>query len=253
MIDSPPVMNTAANTPPAPRYATSAWKRAVDVSCIVLSLPLVLPLMAVTATAVRVVSRGPALLRQTRLGRGGKPFVLYKFRSMRLNCGGGLHADHLQRLIQTDQPLVKLDRLGDPRMIAGGGLLRACGLDELPQLWNVLRGDMSLVGPRPCLPEEYAYFPPRQRARFDTLPGLTGLWQVRGKNHATFREMIRMDIEYVQHASVWMDLRIMLQTPTVLLGELWLAIHRQGAAHPLAALQMPTRAPQATPSHRQLL
>jgi len=115
--------------------------------------------------------------------------------------------------------MTKLDR-HDPRVIPGGRILRALGLDELPQIINILRGEMSLVGPRPCLPYEYERYSPRHRTRFQTLPGLTGLWQVNGKNKTTFEEMIDLDIYYVAHRSLWLDLKIMAKTIPAILGQL---------------------------------
>ncbi len=115
--------------------------------------------------------------------------------------------------------MVKLDLIGDSRLILGGCFLRTTGLDELPQLFNVLRGEMSLVGPRPCLPEELGYFDASQRKRFDVLPGLTGLWQIDGKNRATFNEMNAMDLEYARNLSPSLDLKIMARTPLALLRQ----------------------------------
>lgn len=200
----------------SPASPVLGWKRALDVSCIAASLPLVLPVMLLIVLWIRLVSRGPALFRQERIGHNGKRFVLYKFRSMKLNCGTGRHETYLRHLVKSDSPMIKLDLLSDERLIPGGCLLRSAGLDELPQLLNVLRGEMSLVGPRPCLPQEHAFFSTRQRERFKSLPGLTGNWQVNGKNQTTFREMNDMDIDYVRKASLLLDLRIMLRTPSAL-------------------------------------
>lgn len=193
------------------------WKRVLDVFCIVLSLPFVMPLTAVIALWIRLVSRGPVLFRQERIGRDGKRFVLYKFRSMKMDCGTSPHEAYLRNLVTSNSPMIKLDLLYDSRVIPGGCLLRSAGLDELPQLLNVLRGEMSLVGPRPCLPEEYRFFSTKQRERFKALPGLTGIWQVNGKNETTFREMNIMDVYYVSHASPALDLGIMMRTPSALL------------------------------------
>jgi lipopolysaccharide/colanic/teichoic acid biosynthesis glycosyltransferase len=116
--------------------------------------------------------------------------------------------------------MVKMDSRGDSRLIPGGWILRASGLDELPQVINVLRGEMSMVGPRPCLPYEYDRYLPWQRDRFAAVPGLTGLWQVSGKNRTTFEEMIRLDIEYARRQSWWLDLKIMLLTVPALLQQI---------------------------------
>lgn len=200
---------------PVPR-----WKRTLDLLCILISLPITLPMMAVVAAWIKVASRGPALFRQERIGRNGKRFVLYKFRSMKLNADTSRHSRHFRHLVSSDSPMVKLDLLCDSRLIPGGCFLRAAGLDELPQLLNVLRGEMSLVGPRPCLPEEYHFFSPRQRERFEVLPGLTGIWQVHGKGVSTFSEMNAMDALYVRRSSAGLDLGIMLRTPFALMRQM---------------------------------
>ncbi len=201
---------------PESKVAQHDWKRVLDLTCIFISLPFTLPLMILIVLWVRVVSRGPALFRQERIGQNGKRFVLYKFRSMKLNAGTSRHETYLRHLVRTDSPMIKLDLLCDSRLIPGGCFLRVAGLDELPQLLNVLRGEMSLVGPRPCLPQEYAFFSERQRERFAALPGLTGSWQVSGKNQTTFSEMNVMDIRYVREASLGLDMAIMMRTPAAL-------------------------------------
>lgn len=213
------------------------WKRVLDVMCIVISLPLVIPLMAVIVLWIRLVSRGPALFRQERIGRDGKSFVLYKFRSMKMGCGTGPHEAYLRNLVDSNSPMIKLDLLCDSRVIPGGCLLRSAGLDELPQLLNVLRGEMSLVGPRPCLPEEYRYFSTKQRERFKVLPGLTGIWQVDGKNETTFLEMNIMDEYYVNHVSAALDLGIMMRTPSALLLQIWQASQQKKARRQRAGFQ----------------
>ena len=205
-------------------------KRGLDLACIGISLPLILPLMVLIACWIRLTSKGPALLRQMRVGRAGLPFELYKFRSMQINSDSDRHESYIRRLVKTDKPMIKLNLLCDSELIAGGCWLRASGLDELPQLLNVLRGEMSLVGPRPCLPAEHALFSPGQLKRFAALPGLTGIWQVYGKNRATFHEMNVMDLHYVRHASLRMDLQIILRTPAALLSQMLLAWQHKRAA-----------------------
>lgn len=213
------------------------WKRGLDLICILLSLPVTLPLMAAITLWIKCASRGPALFRQERIGRNGKRFVLYKFRSMKVNADPQRHRNHFSHLVQSDSPMVKLDLLCDSRLIPGGCLLRAAGLDELPQLLNVLRGEMSLVGPRPCLPEEFRFFSPKQRERFECLPGLTGIWQVHGKGISTFSEMNAMDALYVRRSSLMLDLGIMLRTPIALLRQMHEAFlrHRGNAEKPVFA------------------
>ena len=190
----------------------SRWKRVLDVSVIILATPILLPMMAALAIIVRIVSEGPVLFRQERVGYLGQRFMCFKFRTMFVNADTNVHQGHLDQLMDSDAPLVKMDAKGDPRIIPFGRLLRASGLDELPQLINVLRGEMSLVGPRPCLPYEYNKYQRWQKERFNTLPGLTGLWQVGGKNKTTFTEMVCLDIRYARTRTLWLDLKILLKT-----------------------------------------
>ena len=144
--------------------------------------------------------------------------MCFKFRTMFVNADTNIHRGHLDHLMDSDTPLVKMDAKGDPRIIPFGRLLRATGLDELPQLINVLRGEMSLVGPRPCIPYEYDKYQRWQKERFNTLPGLTGLWQVGGKNKTTFTEMVCLDIRYARTRTWWLDLKILLKTfPAIML------------------------------------
>jgi lipopolysaccharide/colanic/teichoic acid biosynthesis glycosyltransferase len=196
------------------------WKRILDVAFILMILPLVLPLAIVIALLIRRVSAGPILFRQERVGYLGRRFMCLKFRTMFVGAETANHRAHLQNLIKSDAPMVKLDAQGDARIIPFGGLLRSSGLDELPQLINVLRGEMSLVGPRPCLPYECDSYLPWQRERFNTLPGLTGLWQVSGKNRTTFVEMMQMDIRYARNKTLWWDLLIILKTFPAILGQI---------------------------------
>lgn len=196
--------------------AMPKWKRALDIACTLTSLPLILPLLALAALWVRCVSRGPVIFRQERIGINGKRFLMYKFRSMQIKASPTPHEEYTRNIIQSDRPWVKLDGLDDPRIIPGGLLLRASGLDELPQLINVLCGEMSLVGPRPCLAHEYDLQSPSQRARFSVLPGMTGSWQVNQDNHTTFRQMNEMDLQYINHTSLKNDLVIILRTPAIL-------------------------------------
>jgi lipopolysaccharide/colanic/teichoic acid biosynthesis glycosyltransferase len=131
---------------------------------------------------------------------------------MHVEADSAVHKAHFSRLMTSDQPMVKLDAEGDKRVIPGGLWLRAFGLDELPQVINILRGEMSLVGPRPCLPYEFELYSAYHRRRSETLPGLTGLWQVTGKNKTTFEEMMVLDIYYASHKTLWMDAGIIART-----------------------------------------
>ena len=195
------------------------WKRALDISCIVLALPVLLPVGLVLSLMIKLVSPGPVLFLSERVGFRGRRFICFKFRTMRVNADADVHKRHLAELMRSDAPMVKIDSHGDPRLIRFGPVLRATGLDELPQLLNVLAGEMSLVGPRPCLPYEYDSYLPSQKRRFNSLPGLTGLWQVSGKNKTTFSEMIALDIRYAEKKSLWLDLKIMLKTFPALLAQ----------------------------------
>jgi exopolysaccharide production protein ExoY len=195
------------------------WKRVLDVGLVLLLSPGLLILGGLVALIVKIGSSGPVLFRQPRVGYKGRIFTCYKFRSMRMNAETNSHRQHTTDLIKSQKPMVKLDASEDPRLIPGGALLRACGLDELPQLFNILRGDMSLVGPRPCIPYEWDQYEAWHRRRFDAVPGLTGLWQVSGKNRTTFDEMVHLDILYSQRQSLWLDLQIMVRTFPALWGQ----------------------------------
>jgi exopolysaccharide production protein ExoY len=195
-------------------------KRALDIFCILLALPTLLPLFLFMAAMIKIVSPGPVFFRQARVGYMGRRFRIFKFRTMKVNAEVSSHQNHLKDLISSNTPMTKMDSKGDPRVIKFGGILRSSGLDELPQLINVLRGEMSLVGPRPCTEYEYEQFQPWHKQRFRALPGLTGLWQVSGKNKTTFNEMINLDIRYANEWSLWMDIKIMLMTFPVLFGQI---------------------------------
>lgn len=168
----------------------------------------------------RIASAGPVFYRQKRIGLGGGHFFIWKFRTMKVSADTQTHERYFQELMQRDCPMTKLDTYGDRRLAPFGRIMRASGLDELPQIFNVLSGEMSLVGPRPCTPNEFAHYEPWQRERVNGLPGLTGYWQVNGKNKTTFNEMILMDLFYLKNLSVLLDLKIMLKTCTVITGQL---------------------------------
>lgn len=206
-----------------------SWKRAVDLTCIVLAMPVILPVGLLIALVVKIASPGPVFFYQERVGYLGKKFRCMKFRTMRVNAETQVHAAHLADLISSNQPMTKLDS-HDTRVVPFGRVLRVTGLDELPQLINVLKGEMSLVGPRPCVQYEYDRYLPRHRGRCATLPGLTGLWQVNGKNRTTFEEMIDLDLDYCQKKSVWMDLKIMAMTIPAIFVQVWDTLKRKAAA-----------------------
>ena len=194
------------------------WKRILDLTIVLASLPCWLTLMVVLTLWIKVVSPGPIFYRQERVGYRSRRFMILKFRSMKVNVETNTHEQHLERLMRSDCPMTKLDTSGDPRVIPLGWLIRATGLDELPQIFNVVCGEMSLVGPRPCTSHEFEHYRTRHQERVNAPPGLTGYWQVHGKNKTTFSEMIEMDIYYGMNMSLGLDIAIILKTvPAILL------------------------------------
>jgi len=205
------------------------WKRLLDLACIWLTFPFWLTVMALVSTWILLASPGPLLYRQERIGYRRRRFMILKFRTMKINVETQTHEGYFERLMQTNCPMTKLD-CHDARLIRGGRILRALGLDELPELFNVIRGEMSLVGPRPCTPQEFAHYQPAQKARVNAPPGLTGYWQVNGKNKTTFSEMVAMDIFYGSHMSIWMDLSIMLKTAPAIAAQVSESLKRKTSA-----------------------
>jgi exopolysaccharide biosynthesis polyprenyl glycosylphosphotransferase len=191
-----------------PACPVPAWKRCFDVTLTCAILVAVWPLLLVIAVAVRLSSPGPVFFVQTRIGLGGEPFRMIKFRSM--------YADAERRRAEvaalSDREGICLKVRNDPRITPVGRFLRRTSLDELPQLFNVLSGDMSLVGPRPALPEEVAVYPPEAHRRHAVRPGITGLWQVSGRADIGFAEMIELDLDYARRTSIPLDLSILLRT-----------------------------------------
>jgi lipopolysaccharide/colanic/teichoic acid biosynthesis glycosyltransferase len=217
-----------AHSNPALTGLQQLLKRTVDVTAASLGLLLFWPLLLGVALAIRIDSRGPFFFRQVRVGRGGRQFRVWKFRTMHDGTSDKLHRDYVSSLLNgngrkrahvaTDgSEVFKL--VADPRVTRVGRWLRHTSLDELPQLVNVLRGEMSLVGPRPPLPYEVEEYDHWQFERLDVLPGITGLWQVSGRNLLTYLEMCEIDIQYVRQWCVWLDMKILLKTiPVVLLN-----------------------------------
>ncbi len=195
------------------------WKRAIDLAFSLAALPLLALVTLLYATVIAVVSPGPVFYRQERVGYRGRRFRCLKFRTMHVGADSQTHRHYCARLIHSNAPMLKLDTADDARLFPGARLIRAAGLDELPQILNVLRGEMSLVGPRPCTSYEYEHYLPRHRARTLAMPGLTGLWQVSGKNRTTFEEMIRLDLRYIVERSPALDLRILARTAGVVVRQ----------------------------------
>ena len=195
-----------------------AWKRSMDVIGSLGLIAFLSPVFFLIAVFIKVVSPGKVLFRQQRVGYQGKLFTFLKFRTMRENNDSSAHKNHLKQLIGGSMPMEKLDVGDDPRIIPGGKVLRKACMDELPQLFNVLRGEMSLVGPRPCIPYEAEEFQRWHTHRFDILPGMTGLWQVSGKNKLSFAQMIRFDIAYAEKMSPLLDMKILALTLPTIVG-----------------------------------
>jgi lipopolysaccharide/colanic/teichoic acid biosynthesis glycosyltransferase len=199
---------------PVLAQALPVWKRAIDVVGASLGLLFLVPLFAVVAIAIRATSRGPVFFRQRRSGLAGKPFLMIKFRTMVVDAEAKKQA--LMALNEQDGPAFKIKR--DPRVTRLGSFLRRSSIDELPQLWNVLRGDMSLVGPRPLPCSETDGCRGWLRQRLDVTPGLTCIWQVRGRSTVSFAEWVRMDVQYIRSRSIGADMKLLLQTvPAVVL------------------------------------
>jgi len=197
------------------------WKRTFDLVVTFIILVLLSPFLLLIVILIRLDSAGPVIYKQTRIGENGKLFTMYKFRSMYTGSDSRLHKDHVTRLIQdnlkpeqiggSNQQSLKLEN--DPRITRVGRIIRMLSIDELPQLFNVLRGNMSLVGPRPPLAYEVEVYKGWHMQRFEALPGITGLWQVKGRNKVNFDEMVRLDLEYIKSQSLWLDIKILFQTP----------------------------------------
>lgn len=227
----------AAPAVPETSRGSALLFRTFDVLVSALLLIVLSPIMALVALAVRLDSPGPALFRQERLGRRMTPFQVLKFRTMRTGADSTPHRDYVRSLIadeparadggvtgQADGENGVLFKLAvDDRITRVGRFLRSWSLDELPQLWNVLRGDMSLVGPRPVIPYEVEFYPEWYFDRFGVKPGLTGLWQVSGRNERTYEEMVRFDVDYVERKSFVLDFQILARTA-------WVVARRQGVA-----------------------
>lgn len=200
-------------------------KRILDISLALFLLLCFLPLFAVCALAVWRSSPGPILFRQQRVGLRGNLFTFLKFRSMRVDSDPAIHQQYVASFIKgnaskqgrSEEPMYKL--VDDPRVTSSGRWLRSTSLDELPQLLNVLRGDMSLIGPRPPIPYELEHYRPEHYQRLAVRPGITGLWQVSGRSLTTFEEMVELDLEYIRRSSLITDLSILVRTLPVVISQ----------------------------------
>jgi exopolysaccharide biosynthesis polyprenyl glycosylphosphotransferase len=206
------------------------WKRVFDTIAVSLGLLILFPLFLIIAVMIKLDSPGPVIYKQRRIGEHGRDFIMYKFRSMHIGTDIDLHREYVTVLIRDNIRLeqistnrqASLKMQNDPRITRVGRFIRKTSLDELPQLFNVLRGEMSLVGPRPDLPYAVEVYKDWYKRRFTCLPGITGWWQVKGRNLVPFDEMVRMDIYYIEHTSLWLDLKILFLTP-------WAVISGRGA------------------------
>ena len=210
------------NAPSQERTLVDVGCRTLDIVGAAILLVLLSPLLLAITLAIRLDSAGPAIFRQRRFGRDLHPFTVNKFRTMRYGVPEDQHRDFVLRLISGEEPALEASRplykmTEDPRVTRVGRLLRRSSLDELPQLWNVLRGEMSLVGPRPPIPYEVEQYPAHWFARFGVKPGVTGLWQVSGRSDVTLEEMVALDVEYIRRRSLFLNIRIIVRTlPAVL-------------------------------------
>ena len=204
-------------------YKMPKWKRLMDIVGAAMGLALLSPLFLLIGAFIKIVSPGPVFFKQERIGLGGRPFTFWKFRTMKVDVDTTAHQQLLHNLISdvsrddSGKPMTKLDH--DPQIIPCGKILRKSCIDELPQLFNVLLGDMSLIGPRPPIPYEVDAYDCWHTARLSVIPGMTGLWQVSGKNRLTFKEMVRLDISYNRKSSFWLDLKILFHTPRAIVNQ----------------------------------
>ena len=193
------------------------WKRTIDIVGSIVGLIVLSPVVLFAGIVIRLVSPGPPFFGQQRVGYQGKRFTIWKLRTMHADVDDSKHQQYVENLAKTDGLLNKLP--GDCQVVRFGSFFRKLAIDELPQLFNVLRGDMSLVGPRPDV-VPYEEYNSHHRRRFEAVPGMTGLWQVTGKNRTTFSEMVGLDIEYVERRSFWLDTKIVLMTMPAIIRQL---------------------------------
>ena len=201
------------------------FKRGLDMIGSLALLALLLPAYLAIAALVKLTSAGPVFFRQQRVGEMGRPFRMLKFRTMHVNADQAIHQQYVTQFINSGAPVRESGTNGvfkivnDPRVTPIGRVLRKTSLDELPQFWNVLRGDMSLVGPRPPLPYEVEQYKPwHYRRVLEAKPGITGLWQVTGRSRTSFDDMVRLDLRYARTCSIWTDMKILLATPRAVIS-----------------------------------
>lgn len=208
-----PAAEAAASPRPVPRKTYLAAKRTMDILGALAGILFCLPLFLLIAVLLKLEDRKAGVFfKQTRIGKDGAPFQMYKFRSMVHNA-----EEILEQLLEQNEIQGAMFKMKeDPRVTKVGRFIRRTSIDELPQLWNVLRGDMSLVGPRPSLPREVEQYTRYDRQRLAVIPGCTGLWQVSGRNSLSFQEMVELDLYYIEHRSIWFDVKLMLRTVRIM-------------------------------------
>ena len=226
MREAVPMLTEGSSEHAIPNVSTEsrgylAAKRALDLTLALTALVILSPILAVVAVLIRTTSNGPAIYRQTRIGRNGQPFVVYKFRTMYQDADPAIHQRYVEQYADDDfdvekvvvgDALAPLKMVHDPRITPLGHHLRRTSIDELPQLVNVIKGEMSLVGPRPDVPYSVALYKDWHKQRLSVLPGITGLCQIRGRGRVSYDEGMRLDCEYVQRRSLWLDLEIIFLT-----------------------------------------
>jgi exopolysaccharide biosynthesis polyprenyl glycosylphosphotransferase len=220
------IFNPKSSPPKASRKHSDFVKRCIDLSGSMVALMIFSPIIIAIAIAVKMTSEGPVIFRQTRVGMHGQLFTFLKFRSMYIDRNENPHIDYIKQFINgkpaesggdRQQDVYKL--MNDPRITPVGRFIRKTSLDELPQFINVLKGEMSLVGPRPPVPYEFDLYEPWHKRRLRQVkPGITGLWQVHGRSSTTFDDMVRLDLKYVAERSLWMDIIILLKTPSAVVS-----------------------------------
>jgi lipopolysaccharide/colanic/teichoic acid biosynthesis glycosyltransferase len=219
VVQSAPIQNIKINA------SYLRLKRVLDIVFTLLVSPLILLVGMIVAVCIKIDSRGPVFFRQKRVGQNGVEFEMFKFRSMYVDSDDLAHREKIMRymnghkLNEDEESYMAYKDINDPRITRIGRLIRKTSLDELPQFWNVLRGQMTLVGPRPPLPYEVEVYTSREWLRLSGKPGLTGTWQVYGRSRVTFQNMVDMDIEYLQDQSFWKDVKLIILTvPVMILG-----------------------------------
>jgi len=216
--------HTVVQQPTAVPFWYDTVKRVLDIVVAIIGIIVLLPLLLLIAMAIKVTSRGPILYATDAVGKDGRLFRLYKFRTMRADGGEKPHKEYLARYVNGNEPYTILRRadgieqkiykiVDDPRVTPIGRILRVTGMDEAPQFINVLRGEMSMVGPRPPRPAEYEHYQEWHKQRLSVIPGISGLYEITARAVVPFDEMVRIDLEYIRRRSLWLDLKIMILTP----------------------------------------